>query len=408
VTAKRSRANGEGSIFPYRNGYAAYVWVTTPNGLRDRKWVYGKTREIVHDKWLKLHNAAKAGPVATSTPTLAQYLNQWLDEIIKPNSAPLTFDTYAMFIRLYLTRRLGSKRIDRIQTRDLQTWINTLATTCQCCAQGKDQRRPPEKQRCCALGECCHDVLSARSLANVRDCIRSALSHACDIDQLISRNPATLVKLPRVRRRRRGHSWTSDEARAFLESARLGNDPLYAAFVLILVLGLRRGEVLGLEWSDLDFERAELSINRQLQRVRGTLYVRDTKTETSEAALPVPEICITALRLRKAAQAAARLAAGEVWQDFNFIFTTRYGTPIEPRNFNRYFHARCDKAGVRRIRVHDARHTCATLLADLEVHPRIAMAILRHAQIAITMEIYTEASSPATRAALKRLGDSLQ
>lgn len=85
------------------------------------------------------------------------------------------------------------------------------------------------------------------------------------------------------------------------------------------------------------------------------------------------------------------------------VFTTRYGTPIEPRNFNRSFHARCTKAGVRRIRVHDARHTCATLLADLEVHPRIAMAILRHAQIAINVEIYTEASSPATRAALKRL-----
>lgn len=156
-------------------------------------------------------------------------------------------------------------------------------------------------------------MLSARSLANVRDCIRSALSHACDVDQLIRRNPATLVKLPRVRRRRRGHAWTSDEARAFLESARLDDDPLYAAFVLILVLGLRRGEVLGLAWPDVDFDQAELAINRQLQRVRGTLYLRDTKTDTSEGVLPVPDICTTALRLRKAAQASARLAAGEAW-----------------------------------------------------------------------------------------------
>ncbi|HEY2984616.1 MAG TPA: site-specific integrase, partial [Jatrophihabitantaceae bacterium] len=260
--------------------------------------------------------------------------------------------------------------------------------------------------RCCAVGECCEDFLSARSVANVRDCLRAALSHACDVDQLISRNPAALVKLPRVRRRR-GRAWTSDEARAFLESARVDDDPLYAAFVLILVLGLRRGEVLGLMWDDIELDRAELRVSRQLQRVRGTLYLRDTKTETSEATLPLPDICTTALQLRESVQTTAATLAGPAWQDFKLIFTTRYGTPIEPRNFNRYFHARCEKAAVRRIRVHDARHTCATLLADLDVHPRVAMQILRHAQIAVTMEIYTEASSPATRAALKRLGDSL-
>ena len=89
------------------------------------------------------------------------------------------------------------------------------------------------------------------------------------------------------------------------------------------------------------------------------------------------------------------------------MFTTRYGTPIEPRNFNRSWDSRCAKAGVRKITVHDARRTCATLLADLDVHPRVAMQILRHAQFSLTMEIYTMASSAATRAALKKLGDSL-
>jgi integrase len=100
-------------------------------------------------------------------------------------------------------------------------------------------------------------------------------------------------------------------------------------------------------------------VNLQLQRVRGTLYLRDTKTETSEATLPVPDICTTALQLRKSAQTTAATLAGPAWQDFKLIFTARYGTPIEPRNFNRYCHARCEKAGVRRIRVHDARHTRA-------------------------------------------------
>ena len=89
------------------------------------------------------------------------------------------------------------------------------------------------------------------------------------------------------------------------------------------------------------------------------------------------------------------------------MFTTALGTNRDPRNLNRSFNSRCDKAGVRRIRVHDTRHTCASLLAALDVHPRVAMAILRHAQISITMEVYTEVPDEVTRAALKRLGDQL-
>ncbi len=89
------------------------------------------------------------------------------------------------------------------------------------------------------------------------------------------------------------------------------------------------------------------------------------------------------------------------------MFSTRWGTRIEPRNFSRSWDIRCRKTGVRKITVHDGRGTCPTLLVDLNVHPREVMQILRHAQIQLTMEIYAQASSKATRAALKRLGDSL-
>ncbi|GAB3339854.1 hypothetical protein GCM10027452_12740 [Micromonospora halotolerans] len=130
----RARANGEGSIFPYRNGYAAYVWVTKPDGKRTRKYVYGKTREAVYDKWIKLHQQAKAGPVATSVPTVGSLLTWWLAEIIQPNRAPLTYATYETFVRRYIAPFLGAKRLDRLQSRDVQTWINQVARTCQCCA----------------------------------------------------------------------------------------------------------------------------------------------------------------------------------------------------------------------------------------------------------------------------------
>jgi integrase len=265
--------------------------------------------------------------------------------------------------------------------------------------------RPVAKRRCCAVGSCCHDTPSPRTISDIRGALRAALSHAVSEDQ-VQRNVAVSVKLPPVRRRR-GKAWSSEEARRFLEAARRDDDPLYAAYVLVLVLGLRRGEVLGLTWDDVDLDAGELTIGRQLQRVGRQLLHRTTKTEHSDATLPLPSICTAALRQRQVENDAARSAAGPAWQGGRFVFTTRYGTPIEPRNFLRSFTTRCRHAGVREITVHDARRTCGSLLADLDVHPRVAMQILRHAQFAITMEIYTQVSSAATREALKKLGESL-
>jgi integrase len=173
------------------------------------------------------------------------------------------------------------------------------------------------------------------------------------------------------------------------------------------VLGLRKGEVLGLTWDDVDLDQGELTVGWQLQRVRRQLLHRQTKTEASDAPLPLPPICLAALQLRKAQQDEARAKAGKEWHNTGLVLTTRYGTPIEPRNLGRSYDNRITKAAVRRITVHDARRTCGTLLADLDVHPRVAMQILRHAQFSITMEIYTQVSSKATREALKRLGESL-
>jgi integrase len=107
-----------------------------------------------------------------------------------------------------------------------------------------------------------------------------------------------------------------------------------------------------------------------------------------------------------ARQAADRLRAGDGWVDNGLVFTTRHGTPIEPRNFSRSFD-RCIAARVPRITVHGTRKTCASLLAALDVHPRVAMRILRHSKIAITMEVYTEVPSDATRDALRKLSDWL-
>jgi integrase len=405
MAARRTRRNGEGSIFPYRNGFAAYLLVVKPDGRRGRKWLYGKTREEVHDKWIKLHAAAKAGPVPTKVPTLAEYVAYWLKEIVKPNLAPGSYVTYEVLARRHIVPGLGRKRLDKLAVQDVQTWLNTVRRTCQCCAQGKDAARSENKRRCCAVGECCESLATPATVTHLRRVLRTILSQAVT-DGLIARNVAGFVKLPSARRRR-GASWSSEEARRFLESARSDNDPLYAAYVLVLVLGLRKGEVLGLAWEDVDQDAAELAVGWQLQRLGGQLVRRETKTDLSEATLPMPGICGAALKRLREDTKDRPIVVGPDWAGNSPIFTTRLGTPIEPRNFNRWWDQRCEAAGVKRITVHGARRTCGSLLVDLDVHPRVAMQILRHAQFSITMEIYSRVSSSATRDALKRLGEVL-
>jgi integrase len=206
-----------------------------------------------------------------------------------------------------------------------------------------------------------------------------------------------------------------DEARRFLESSRRDNDPLYALWVLILVMGLRRGEAMGLVDDDnsIDEEAEEIGLEWQLGRAGGypLTHKHQLKADGSVETLPLPPIVLAALRIARQMQAERRTASwpkvcicGERHQ---LLFTTSTGQPIEPRNLKRSFDARCKKAGVRQIKIHDTRRTCGSLLAALDVHPRVAMAILRHSRIALTMEVYTQVPDKTTRDALKRLSDLL-
>ncbi|WP_327580644.1 site-specific integrase [Nonomuraea sp. NBC_00507] len=378
--------------------------MTTPDGGRKRKYVKRKTYEETRKAWLELHAKVQGGEtVASNVPKLADFLAYWLREVVEPNLAPATYARYETFARLYLIPGLGHRRLDKLTVKHVREWLNTLRHTCQCCALGKDaSRRNP---RCCALGECCQAILAARTIKDVRDTLRAALGIAIT-EEIIAKNVAGAVRLPTPRKPKRSW-WTVEEARRFLESARQVHDPLFVAYVLILVLGLRRGEALGLTWDDVDLDAREVTISWQLQRVGRQLHHRETKTPGSAAVLPIPDVCVMALKERAEQQAADRGAVGDVWSDNDLVITTKYGTPYEPRNFNRHFHTACKRANVRPIKVHDTRRTCASLLVALDVHPRVAMQILRHSKITVTMDIYSEAPSEATRNALRRLGDSL-
>lgn len=400
------RGNGEGSIYPYKNGFAAYVWVTTPDGKKKRKYVYGKTRDEVHDKWLKLHMEAKNGPMPTRHRTLAAFLAYWLESIVKPNLAPLTYVSYEGSVRLYIAPYLGSKRLDKLTVRDVREWLTKLSGICQCCAQGKDAKRAPGRRRCCAAGDCCEAYPSRRVVQAARDALRAALTHAVTEEE-IGKNIAALVKVPKPRRRRI-KPWSAAEASRFLADAMAREDPLFAAWVLVLCLGLRRGEVLGLTWKSVDFETGELYVDHQIQRAGRQILHRETKTEESDDFLPLPALCLKALRMRRAQQTGDRKAAGDLWQDsHDLIFTTKNGTPIEPGNLTRMFALRARRAGLRVIPLRNTRHTCSSLLVALKVHPKVAQRILRHSQIAMTMEVYAEASEEEVREALAKLSGAV-
>jgi integrase len=217
-------------------------------------------------------------------------------------------------------------------------------------------------------------------------------------EELISRNVARLATLPSERPNRL-QPWSAAESRAFLRAAR--SDPLYPALVLLLVYGLRRGEVLGLNWRDVNLDFGVIRIRQQLFRVSGRLQLGPVKTAAGRSDLPLLGIARDALTR----QASLRVvgANSHEWAARDMVFTTRTGRPVEPRNLARSFERITAKARLRPIRLHDLRHTAATLLKDLGVPARDTMDILGHSRIAVTMEVYTGTDDASRREAIAKL-----
>lgn len=373
----KRKPSGSGTVYRRKDGrYEAAVWVTTPNGQRRRKRVYRHTYEEAHEKYVALMRQVHQGyRVATRSQRVDEYLQYWLEEVAKPGVRRTTYAKYETFIRLYLAPGLGKKRLEKLTTADVRAFLNA--------------------QR--------DDGVSAHKMQAMHAILRNALQNAMRED-LVARNVAALVRIPQAGPRE-FRPWSVDEAVTFLDSAR--QHPLYAAFVLVLALGLRRGEVLGIPWDQLDLDDGTVRVRQQLQRVDGELRLTGVKTRRSGRMVPLPDLCIRALRKRKAEQAADRLALGEAWQETGLVFTTRHGTPVEPRNLARTFDLLCERASVRRIRLHDTRHTCASLLAAAGTHPRTIMAILGHSQIGVTTNVYTHVATEDQRAAVGLLGGLL-
>ena len=226
--------------------------------------------------------------------------------------------------------------------------------------------------------------LSARTVQHIHATLRTALDQALRWN-LIARNVATMVDAPQVRRQE-VQPYTPEEARIMLQA--ISQDRFEALYSAAMALGIRQGEALGLKWPDLDFGTGTLTVRNSLQRVGGKLTLVEVKAQKSRRTITLPAVVIAAFRRHRERQDDERRFAGERWQETGFIFTTSIGTPLDGSSVTHRFQAILKTAKLRRIRFHDLRHTCATLLLAQGVHPRVIMEILGHSQIAITMNLY--------------------
>jgi integrase len=294
--------------------------------------------------------------------TVAEYLEEWLVGC-ELSLAATAFTNYRTVLRTYVVPRLGQVPLLKVTPAALTRLYADLV------ASGSRRGGP----------------LSPATVRTVHRIVSKALGDAVR-EQLLPSNPATHAKLPR-RQRPELQTWNAEQAAAFLAHAR--TDRLYLAWLLALACGLRRGELAGLRWSDIDLERATLEVVHQRTVDSEWNVVSKEPKGTSRRTIDLGPGVVAAVREHRSRAASERLAAGPVWQDCGLVFVDQLGRPYHPDRFTRMFRHVSAKAAVPLIRLHDARHSCATLALAAGIHPKVVQQLLGHASWSTTMDLYT-------------------
>jgi len=357
------KANGEGSIYQDARGrWHAKVWMgLKDDGTPDRRHVTGAKRATVAAKKKELEDKRDRGVMdATGRgPTLQTWLDHWLDNIASNRVRPLTLEGYRSLVRLHLGPRLGKHRVDRLQPEHLETAYRAMVES----------------------------GLSPATVLRAHRVLSRALKVAVQRGKL-ARNVASLVEPPTVKRPQTAVPLTAEEARRVLDAAREERNA--ARWTVALAVGLRQSEALGLQWRDLDLAAGSLSVQRGLHRVTGRgLVYEEPKSDRSRRTLALPTQLVQALRQHREDQEAERQHAGSEWQEHGLVFAQVNGGPIDKKVDWKAWKALLAKAGVRDVRLHDGRHTAATLLLSAGVHPRVVMELLGHSQMRTTTDTYS-------------------
>jgi integrase len=349
------RGNHEGSIYQRQDGRWV-ASVTLPGGKR--KSYYGKTRQDVAQKLTVGLKARQDGlPLPSDQLKVGRYLEEWLTTA-QPSLRPSTWKRYEELLRLYILQALGNLPLARLEPRHLQKLYAA------CLAQG----------------------LAPATVRQIHAIIRKALGQAVRWGTVV-RNVGTLVSPPRVAQQEI-HPLSAAQARALLMAAK--GERFEALYVLALSTGMRRGELLALRWQDVDLHGGCLHVRHGLVRIQGKWTLTEPKTARSRRRIALSASAIEALRHHRAQQATHRLSLGPVWQDRDLVFPNEIGHIMEPGNvLRRSLKPLLKNAGLPAIRLHDLRHTAATLLLQQGVHPKVVSEMLGHSSIKMTLDIYS-------------------
>lgn len=379
--AKR-RANGEGNIRKRSDGRweGRYTAGRDPDtGKVIYKNVLGKAQAEVKEK-LKAaqEECRKVDVVKADQYTVGQWLMLWYENYAKVKVRPSSHQTYLGYIRNHIQPHIGNLPLKKLSSLELQKLYTLLLK------RGRIDRVESKQQP---------KGLSAKTVRNIHQMLSTALDQAVE-QRLLSSNPAKGCALPRVERHEM-KTLTQEQLVALLREAK--NSGVYEMYYIELATGLRRGELLGLKWEDIDLENAVIRIRRQVSRINGEVVEAPLKTKNAYRSIAIGPDAVAVLEQQK------RKVGGSEW-----VFPSPTGGPISPDSVLNMLHRVLDRAGLPRIRFHDCRHTTATLALQNGVDVKTVSGMLGHYSAGFTLDTYAHVTTQAQREAATTMGNVLQ
>lgn len=350
------RGNGEGSVHQRADGRWQAI-VTLPNGKR--KYIYRKTRQAASiGMTAALRDVALGIPVVAEKQNVGEYLTTWL-EGAAPSLAPRTYTRYRSHITRHLIPALGRVKLARLTAQQVQSLYAVRLKA----------------------------GAAAGTVRQMHAVLRRALGDATRLS-VLPRNVATLVTVPKPTKEE-VRVLSPEEARTFLST--LEGERLESMYMLAVSTGMRLGELLALRWRDVDLDAGAIHIRATLRYRNSEIYFWDPpKTRKSKRKIALSTTALTSLRCHKARQAEERLVAGPAWRNDDLVFCTIIGGALNGNHLSgRNFPMILKRAELPRIRFHDLRHTCATLLLRRGVHPKVVSELLGHSTIQMTLDRYS-------------------
>lgn len=370
------RANGEGSIGKWivngvNKGWRASISAgRDENGKLIRKQFYGKTQKEVKSKLEEYKKQLNLGVLpADDKLTLEQWYYTWLFDYRIKDLKPTSFQKYEGIYRNYIKdTQLGRLKLKDLRATNVQKYYNDLMDK---------NNKPPS------------------TIKEINTRIKPCLAEA-EKQGYIQKNYCKLVTLPKNNTNKEIKVLTQNQQKSFISA--LASHGLEMLFLIAIGTGLRLGEILGLKWSDIDFNAGTLTVNRSLQRVTvidrdgnrvSKLIEQPPKTKNSLRTIPVPKNILSKLKDHKVQQSKNKLQLGELYTNNDYVFCDNLGYPIDDKRPNRNFRSILKKLGIEPIKFHGLRHTYATRLFEAGVPPKTVQALMGHANIDVTMNIYT-------------------